>query len=129
MAKVIGLGGVFFRSEDPAALRAWYGEHLGMPVTEYGASFLPKALPSSGYQLWSPFVKDSEYLGGPNQSYMINLMVDDLAGCLQAVTKGGAKDVRGPDVSEYGAFGWFEDPDGNRIELWQPASELPGDVK
>ncbi|MDF1836698.1 MAG: VOC family protein [Planctomycetota bacterium] len=129
MAKVIGLGGVFFRSEDPAALRAWYAEHLGMPVTEYGASFKPEAIPTGGYQLWSPFVKDSDYLGGPGQSYMINLMVDDVVGCLEAVKKGGAKDVRGPDVSEYGSFGWFEDPDGNRIELWQPADQLPSDVK
>ncbi|MFT5200536.1 MAG: putative enzyme related to lactoylglutathione lyase [Planctomycetota bacterium] len=129
MAKVIGLGGVFFRSKNPAELRAWYGEHLGMPITDYGVSFLPAAVPKGGYHVWSPFEKDSEYLGGPDQSYMINLMVDDLAGCLQAVTKAGAKGVRGPDVSEYGAFGWFEDPEGNRIELWQPATGLPEDVK
>ncbi len=129
MGKVIGLGGIFFRCENPAELRAWYKTHLGLPATEYGAKFLPKALPEAGYQVWSPFDKDSEYLGPEKQPFMVNLMVDDLNACLEQVRAGGAKGIRGPDVSEYGSFGWFLDPESRQVELWQPAPELPSDVK
>ncbi len=129
MAKVIGLGGVFFRSEDPEALRAWYGEHLGMDVSPHGTTFLPRSMPAGGYNIWSAFPKGTNYFGESGQSFMVNLIVDDVQGCLDSVAHAGAKNVKGPELNEYGGFAWFEDPDGNRIELWQPPAELPDDVK
>lgn len=128
MGKVVGLGGVFFRSQDPDTLRAWYEAHLGITNQPYGTSFLPKDIPKGGYQLWSPFKQDTDYFGSPDQQVMINLMVDDLDACLEQVRAGGATGVRGPDDTEYGRFGWFVDPEGRQVELWQPAGELPGDV-
>ncbi|MEZ6002649.1 MAG: VOC family protein [Planctomycetota bacterium] len=128
MGKVVGLCGIFFRSKDPAALRRWYQEHLGMPTTDYGASFKPEDAPPGGYQLWSPFEADSSYLGPASQTFMINLMVDDLDACLEQVRAAGAEGVRGPDDTPYGRFGWFIDPEGRQVELWQPPADLPPDV-
>ena len=88
MGKVVGLGGVFFRCQDPEAIRAWYEAHLGVPNQPYGTSFLPAGIPNGGYQLWSPFKQDTDYFGSPDQQVMINLMVDDVAACLSQVQAG-----------------------------------------
>lgn len=129
MGKIVGLGGIFFRSQDPDALRAWYEKHLGVPNQPYGTSFLPENLPRGGYHLWSPFPQDTDYFGSSEQSFMMNLMVDDLKACLEQVKAGGATGVRGPEDSEYGRFGWFLDPEGRQVELWQPAATPPSDVQ
>lgn len=120
MAKVIGLGGVFFRSRDPGALSAWYAEHLGMPAEAWGGAIFAEDAQRPGYSLWSPFKADTEYFGRAEQSFMLNLRVDDLDGLLAHLrTIGMTVDERVED-SEFGRFGWFVDPDGNRVELWQP---------
>jgi predicted enzyme related to lactoylglutathione lyase len=121
MAQVIGLGGVFFRADDPQALGAWYRQWLGVPVEHpYGASLPHSALSGKGSSVWAPFPRETTYFGTGGQAFMINLMVDDLDGALAQVREGGAEVVPESESSEFGRFGWFVDPAGNRVELWQP---------
>lgn len=122
MASVLGIGGVFFRSADPAALSQWYREHLGFPVEDWGgAVFRPGDMPAAGYTVWGPFPADTDYFAPSAGSWMLNLVVDDLEGMLARVEAGGARRVGEIERHEYGRFGWFLDPGGNKIELWQPA--------
>ncbi|MEJ2582553.1 MAG: VOC family protein [Acidobacteriota bacterium] len=125
MAKVLGVGGVFFKSEEPEELGAWYRKWLGMPVDPpYGASFLPGSVPAGGLTVWAPFDKDTEYFEPSTSGFMVNLMVDDLDGALGQVTEGGATIVGEIMEESYGRFGWFVDPEGNKVELWEPKEGL-----
>jgi predicted enzyme related to lactoylglutathione lyase len=120
MARVLGLGGVFFRSRDPKALGDWYREWLGIPVTHpYGATFSPQDMPAGGVTVWNPFASDTKYFDPSTRELMFNLVVDDLDGALAQVQRGGATLVGKVEDHDYGRFGWFLDPDGNKIELWQ----------
>ncbi len=124
MAKVLGIGGVFFRSEDPEKLGNWYKRWLGVPVEHpWGASFQPGDLPDKAFGVWAPFKKDTDYFS-PEKSFMFNLVVDDLDGVLAQVKEGGAEVVEEIQEMEYGRFGWFFDPEGNKVELWEPGTEL-----
>ncbi len=120
MAKALGLGGVFFKSSNPQQLGAWYKQCLGMPVDEYGATFAPGDIPQGGFTAWSPFREDTGYFQPSARDYMFNLIVDDLEGCLAQVQDAGGTLVGGIDEHEYGRFGWFIDPEGNKVELWEP---------
>ncbi len=122
MAKVLGIGGVFFKSKDPKGLADWYREWLGFEIHAMfcGSVFPPSTMPEKGYTVWSPFEEDTKYFEPSSQAYMINLVVDDLAEALTQVQEGGATLVGDPDDSELGKFGWFIDPEGNKVELWQP---------
>jgi predicted enzyme related to lactoylglutathione lyase len=121
MAKVLGVGGVFFKSDDSKKLSAWYKKWLGVPAhPEWGASFTPDAVPAGGFTVWAPFKSDTTYFEPSTGSFMINLMVDDLDGALAQVARGGAEIVGNVEEFEYGRFGWFLDPDGNKVELWEP---------
>jgi catechol 2,3-dioxygenase-like lactoylglutathione lyase family enzyme len=121
MARVLGLGGVFFKAKDPEKLGAWYKEWLDLPVEHpYGAILKHDGLPADFYSVWSPFKQDTTYFAPSDQSFMINLIVDDLDGCLIRVKDGGAEVMPKVEDSEYGRFGWFIDPEGNKVELWQP---------
>jgi len=121
MAKVLGLGGVFFKTTDPAKLGQWYKEWLDLPVVHpYGACLKHDRLPAAGYSVWSPFKRDTTYFAPSEQTFMINLIVDDLDGCLARVREGGAEVMSDVEDSEFGRFGWFIDPEGNKVELWQP---------
>ena len=127
----LGVGGVFFRTENPAKLAAWYHEHLGLDVEGWGAtsgaSFSPAAMPANSFTVWGAFPADTEYFGDARQSFMINLVVDDLDAALGNVAAGGAQVVEEREEHDFGRFGWFEDPEGNRVELWEPPDELPED--
>ena len=122
--RALGVGGVFFRSSNPERLGKWYAEHLGMDVeswgTTFGASFAPADMPARGFTVWSAFAADTEYFGASGQDHMINLAVDDLEAALQNVAAGGAVVLPEREDHDFGKFGWFVDPDGNRVELWQP---------
>ena len=114
MASVTGFGGAFLRARDPEALARWYEEHLGLPRTE-GSFVLPAA---PGPVALAFFSRDDPYLP-PEQPAMLDLRVDDLDGVLDALQAAGAAVDPRRDSSDFGRFGWFTDPEGNRVELWQ----------
>lgn len=120
MAKVTGLGGIFFKSRDPSALAAWYAEHLGLPVDDWGGVRFDEDEGRAGYTLWSPFAADTQHFAPSTQPYMINFRVDDLDALLTQLRAAGVTVDERVDQSEFGRFGWIMDPDGTRIELWQP---------
>ena len=121
MAKALGVGGVFFKSGDPAKLSAWYEKWLGVPISgNDGASFHPGGMPRGGYTVWAPFPDDTKYFDPHKGSFMVNLVVDDLDGALAQVKEGGAKIAGEVEDYDYGRFGWFIDPEGRKIELWEP---------
>ncbi len=119
MARVTGIGGVFFRSPDPAATVAWYREHLGIEPEETHPS---ATMRSSGGEttIWAPFPADTEYFGSPDQSTMVNYRVDDLDSLLDQLRAAGVEVADEREDGEYGRFGWAVDCDGRRIELWEP---------
>ena len=124
MAKVTGLGGVFLRARDPKKLTAWYAEHLGLPVTDWGGvTFVwdECAAPEGhGATAWSLFPADTKYFGEGEQSAMLNYRVDDLDALLaQLAAKDVWIDPKRQDES-YGKFAWIKDGEGNRVELWEP---------
>jgi len=121
MAKVIGLGGIFFKSRDPEALRVWYAKHLGMPVNDYGAAFEEDAS-RPGVTLWAPFKHDSNYFAPSSREFMLNLRVDDLDALMANLRADGVEVDANVHEDDNGRFGWIMDPDGTRIELWQPPS-------
>lgn len=121
MAKVVGIGGVFLKARDPKALAAWYTKHLGMPVSEHGAIVFdgPSA---AGATVFTHFPVDTKYFGDGPQQTMVNFRVDDLDELLaQLATAGVSIDPKREDYS-YGRFAWIVDPEGNRVELWQPSA-------
>lgn len=125
MARVIGIGGVFFKARDPQALGRWYRDHLGLDVQPWGGAVLRWGTPEnpSGTTAWSVAGADSSRFEPSAAPFMVNYRVDDLAGLLQSLRSSGCEVLGGPDESEYGKFGWVMDPEGNKIELWEP----PGD--
>jgi predicted enzyme related to lactoylglutathione lyase len=124
MARVTGLGGVFFKAKDPAALGAWYAKHLGMKVEDWGGSTFRWSEDGSpadrAYSVWSPFKADTSYFAPSEKAYMINLRVDDLQALLAQLRSAGCAVDPKVEESEFGKFGWVMDPEGNRVELWQP---------
>jgi catechol 2,3-dioxygenase-like lactoylglutathione lyase family enzyme len=122
MKRVTGIGGIFFKAQDLKALCAWYRDHLGLEVTEWGGAIFSWGGKDSaaGTTIWSPFAHDTEYMAPSTASFMINFRVADLAGLLAALRAEGCNVLDKTDDSEYGKFGWVIDPEGNKIELWQP---------
>lgn len=121
MQRITGIGGVFFKARDPAALAAWYRDNLGVPVEE-GETYA--ALTSKGpdeMTVWSAFPHDTEYFGPPSQPAMVNYRVRDLDAMLAQLRAAGAAVEDRVDEYPYGRFGWATDPEGNRFELWEPA--------
>jgi len=122
LAKVLGIGGVFFKSVHPEKLGAWYQQWLGFSVQHpYGTSFSPENIPENGYTVWAPFSKDTSYFDPSENPFMFNLIVDDLEGMLSRVEEGDGTIIGEIEEYRYGRFGWFLDPEGNKVELWQPA--------
>ena len=123
MKRVTGIGGIFFLAKDPVALRAWYKTHLGIDVQEWGGAAFKWSddggSPTGGTTAWSVFGPDGKYFAPSTASFMINYRVADLAAVLAALHKEGCN-VLGSDESGDGKFGWVLDPEGNKIELWQP---------
>lgn len=118
MEKVTGIGGVFFRARDPKALMEWYDRHLGVTP--------PTATPwqqEAGFTVLAPFPEDTDYFGRPEQGWMINFRVRDLAAMIAQLEAAGiAVETRAEWDSAIGRFARLHDPEGNPIELWEPAT-------
>ena len=130
MGRIIGLGGVFYKASDPAARKEWYRKHLGLsPGAGYdGVELRWRRADDPGHQemaLVSFFDRDTQYLGSAGQPFMLNFVVEDLEGFVTRLRDEGC-DVDEEIVDEsYGKFAWVTDPDGVRIELWEPAGPVP----
>jgi predicted enzyme related to lactoylglutathione lyase len=112
---------VFFKAEDPQQLGEWYQRWLAVPVERpYGASFQAGDMPAGGVTVWAPFESSTSYFDPAKKEFMFNLVVDDLDGALSQVKEGGAVIVGVVEELDYGRFGWFIDPEGNKVELWEP---------
>jgi predicted enzyme related to lactoylglutathione lyase len=124
MKRVTGIGGIFFKSKDPKALGAWYKTHLGIDVQDWGGAVLQWKSADNpdgvGTTVWSPFVADTQYFAPSSAPFMINYRVQDLHVLLAALRAEGVQVDAKVEESEYGKFGWVVDPEGNKIELWQP---------
>jgi len=124
MKRVTGIGGIFFNAKDPVALRAWYQQHLGIDVQAWGGTAFSWAdaagQPTVGTTVWSIGAAAGEPFAPSQASFMVNYRVDDLAALLQALRAEGCQVLDKTDDSEYGKFGWVIDPEGNKVELWQP---------
>ena len=117
MAKVLGIGGVFFKTQDPQALRDWYARVLGFEVNDWGGvAFEP---PPGGSQAWSIFAADTDHFAPSEQPFMINLTVDDLDGVLARAAEAGVEPLGRQNDDTFGHFAWLMDPAGVKVELWQ----------
>ena len=125
MKRVTGIGGIFFHARDPVALRAWYRDHLGIDVQPWGGAALPwmdeAGQPANGMTIWSISADEAGEGFAPGTApFMVNYRVADLAALLQALREEGCNVLDRTDDSEYGKFGWVIDPEGNKVELWEP---------
>ena len=120
MAKVTGFGGIFFKAHDPQALGAWYEKHLRMKIERFGGAKFAEDATRPGCTLWTPFKQDTKYFAPSDKPYMMNFRVDDLHALLAELRGAGVQVDERVDESEYGRFGWIMDPEGNRVELWEP---------
>jgi predicted enzyme related to lactoylglutathione lyase len=124
MKRVTGIGGIFFKAKDPAALGAWYKTHLGIDVQEWGGAAFrwtdEAGNPTAGTTIWSVGNAEGELFAPSQSSFMVNYRVSDLGALLEALRREGCNVLEKTDDTEYGKFGWVIDPEGNKVELWQP---------
>ena len=124
MKRVTGIGGIFIRSADPKRLTDWYRKHLGINVESWGGTAFRWAGPHNpeghGTTVWNVFEASSNYFAPSSSTFMVNYRVDDLHALIAALNAEGCQVIDKVDESEYGKFGWVVDPDGNKIELWEP---------
>lgn len=122
MARITGIGGIFFKSPDPKALAAWYREKLGLAVENWGGALLTTGKDSPPKAVWSPFKADTTYFAPSTKDFMVNFAVDDMDGFCAMLTTNGVAILKRDDSDPSGKFAWVMDLDGNKVELWQPTS-------
>jgi len=124
MAKITGVGGVFFKSKgDSAAPAAWYRKHLGMSLEDFGGANLKwpdDKAEDQGLTVWHVAERDSQWFSPSKSSFMINYRVDNFGELLEQLRAGGVEVIQGPESHENGKFAWIMDPDENKVELWEP---------
>jgi predicted enzyme related to lactoylglutathione lyase len=124
MKRVTGIGGIFFKAKDAPALRAWYQRHLGIDVQAWGGAAFrwvdAQGEPMAGSTIWSIGPADGDYFAPSQSSFMVNYRVDDVRALAQALKDEGCQVIDKIDESEFGIFAWVIDPEGNKVELWQP---------
>ena len=124
MARVTGVGGIFFKTRgERAALAAWYQKNLGMPLEAWGGVILrwpDDRAGDGGVTAWHVADRDSKWFAPSDSSFMVNYRVDNLDELLAQLREGGVEVVGGPDSDDNGKFAWIMDPDGNKVELWEP---------
>jgi predicted enzyme related to lactoylglutathione lyase len=118
MAKVLGLGGIFFKAEDPKAVRDWYARVLGFDIHDWGGAIFTQPKSTTN---WSPFAADTQYFAPSTAPFMINFIVDDIDGVLAKAAAEGVEPLGQQDEGGMGRFAWLLDPAGVKIELWEPA--------
>jgi len=128
MKRVTGLGGVFFKTKDPKKTKEWYQKHLGMKMDEYGFSFrwIDSEQPDAkvpALTAWSPFKEDTQYFSPSEKPYMFNYRVENLVELMKVLKEEGVPVVGEIEEYPYGKFGWIMDPEGNKIELWEPKDD------
>jgi len=125
MKRVTGLGGIFFKAKDNKKMYEWYKKHLDIDSNKWGGHFKWKDAESNkiSHTAWSIFEEDTKYLDPSDKDMMINYRVENLEQLLKALKEEGVTIVGEPEVSEYGKFGWVMDPEGNKIELWEPPAD------
>ena len=124
MKRVTGIGGIFFKAKDAPALRAWYKQHLGIDVSEWGGAMFSwsddAGNPTGGMTVWTINPQESKQFAPSDASFMINYRVEDVYALVAALKAEGCNVLEKIDDSEYGKFAWVIDPEGNKVELWQP---------
>lgn len=124
MKRVTGIGGVFFTAKDPTALRNWYQKHLGIDVQDWGGTTFPwtnpEGKPTGGATVWSIGEAGNDYFAPSTATFMVNYRVADLQALIAALHAEGCNVLGKVDESEHGKFGWVMDPEGNKVELWEP---------
>ena len=124
MKRVTGIGGIFFKAKDAPALWAWYKLHLGIDVQAWGGAAFDwtdsDGKPVGGTTAWSVFPAHGDQFAPSTASFMVNYRVDDLLALITALRNDGCNVLEKVDDSEYGKFAWVIDPEGNKVELWQP---------
>ena len=125
MQRVIGLGGPFIKADDPKSLAAWYEKHLGISFkgqtyTDWSFQEADGEVKKTGFNVLSFFKKDSNYFAPSQKQVMLNLIVADLFALLPVLKEEGVTIAGDPIDEEYGKFSWIIDPEGNKIELWEP---------
>jgi len=121
--KVTGIGGIFFRSKNPKEISSWYGKNLGLAIDDYGSPFEVRNANNPeeiNYLRWSPFDKDTEYFAPSEKEFMINYRVQNIEELVNNLKDNGVTIVDAIEEYEYGKFVHIMDPDGNKIELWEP---------
>lgn len=124
MQRVTGIGGIFFKAKDPVALRAWYKTHLGIDVQDWGGAAFrwvdDTGKPTAGTTVWNIAPETTDYYAPSTAAFMVNYRVADLHQLLAALRAEGCNLVGDAQDSEFGKFGWVMDPEGNKVELWEP---------
>ncbi len=124
MARVTGIGGIFFKARDAVALQAWYKQHLGVDVKPWGGAAFDwtdaDGKPVGGTTAWSVFPETADQFAPGTAPFMVNYRVDDLHALVKALRDEGCRVLEKIDESEYGKFAWVIDPEGNKVELWEP---------
>ena len=125
MKKVTGIGGIFFKCNDPKVMKDWYDKNLGFGNEQWGTNFEWREVDNDkkGSTVWSPFSSTTKYFEPSTKDFMINYRVEDLEGLVQQLKKDGVTLVDEIQDSEYGKFVHILDPEGNKVELWQPVDE------
>ena len=126
--RVTGLGGFFFKSSDPNRIKKWYGKHLGLPIDQYGCSFWWKNEEGQRCSThWGPMDKETSYFDPSQKPFMVNFRVEDLEGLMDILKEEGVEIIGDIETYDYGKFGWILDPEGNKIELWEPPDKTSFD--
>ena len=124
MKRVTGVGGIFFKAKDAPSLQAWYKQHLGIDVQPWGGTAFDwtdaEGKPVAGTTAWSIDPQESNHFAPSSAPFMVNYRVENLHALVKALKEEGCNVLENIDDSEYGLFGWVIDPEGNKVELWQP---------
>jgi len=126
MKRVTGIGGIFFKCQNPAEIKAWYARHLGFKTDDYGTMFEWRQVDdpkTPAFTQWSPFAADTNYFQPSGKEFMFNYRVENLEELLRVLREEGVTVVGDMETYDYGKFGWILDPEGNKIELWEPIDQ------